>query len=380
MSSSANPVISQTILSPGRVNLLGEHVDYNDGPVLPVAIDLTLTLEFAPLSESHLTLHALDLGQSVSFSLDNLEAKVDLDGEPLPHFALYPAGVALACQQAGLTVPGLEASYTSTIPIGSGLSSSAAVEVAFAQAFKALGQWGTDPMTLVKLTKQAENAYVGVNSGIMDQFAVMFGRENHALYLDTATLDWEAVPLSEDVAIIVADSREPRELAGSAYNDRRAACEEAVRHLQQFLPEITSLRDVSPAQYAQYADGLSERVRRRGQHVVDEIARVEESVTLLKGGDIAGFGQLMIQGHESLRDLYEVSTPELNALVEIALEQPGCYGARLTGAGFGGCTVNLVREDAAEAFLGKVTAQYHERTGKAAKLYRCRATDGAHLI
>jgi galactokinase len=235
-------------------------------------------------------------------------------------------------------------------------------------------------MTLVKLTKQAENAYVGVNSGIMDQFAVMFGRENHALYLDTATLDWEAVPLSEDVAIIVADSREPRELAGSAYNDRRAACEEAVRHLQQFLPEITSLRDVSPAQYAQYADGLSERVRRRGQHVVDEIARVEESVTLLKGGDIAGFGQLMIQGHESLRDLYEVSTPELNALVEIALEQPGCYGARLTGAGFGGCTVNLVREDAAEAFLGKVTAQYHERTGKAAKLYRCRATDGAHLI
>lgn len=380
MSSSANPAISQTILSPGRVNLLGEHIDYNDGPVLPVAIDLTLTLEFVPLRENLLSLHALDLGQSVTFSLENLEARLDLDGNPLPHFALYPAGVAWACQQAGLPVMGLEASYTSNIPIGSGLSSSAAVEVAFAQAFKTLGGWDIDPMALVKLTKKAENDYVGVQSGIMDQFAVMFGQADHALYLDTATLNWEAVPLSEDVAIIVADSREPRELAGSAYNDRRAACEEAVRYLQQFLPEITSLRDVSPEHYAQYAGGLSERVRMRGQHVVEEIARVEQSVNLLKGGDIAGFGKLMIQGHESLRDLYEVSTPELNALVEIALAQPGCYGARLTGAGFGGCTVNLVRNEEAEAFLQNVAAQYQAQMGKAARLYHCHAAQGTHLV
>jgi galactokinase len=369
-----------TILSPGRVNLLGEHVDYNDGPVLPVAIDLTLTLNFSPLESDQIILHALDLGKTVRFSLAELDKKVDLEGEPLPHFALYPAGVAWACRQAGLALSGMEASYTSNIPIGSGLSSSAAVEVAFAQAFKTLGHWEIDRMTLVKLTQIAENEYVGVKSGIMDQFAVMFGRKDHALYLDTATLEWEAVPLPPDVAIIVADSQEPRELAGSAYNDRRNACQQAVKALQNALPGITSLRDVSPDQYKRYAQTLPEKIRMRGQHVVEEIARVEKSVRLLKAGDITGFGKLMVQGHESLRDLYEVSTPELNALVEIALAQPGCYGARLTGAGFGGCTVNLVQDDQAEAFIRNVESLYNERMGKQAGLYHCHASQGAHLI
>lgn len=380
MASSGHLANAQTILSPGRVNLLGEHVDYNDGPVLPVAVDLTLTLEFSPLDTGQITLHALDLDKTVSFSLEELDKKIDLDGQPLPHFALYPAGVAWACQQAGLRVSGMEASYTSNIPIGSGLSSSAAVEVAFARAYMALGRWDIDPLTLVKLTQKAENDYVGVNSGIMDQFAVMFGQQNHALYLDTATLDWEAVPLPADVAIIVADSLEPRELAGSDYNDRRSACQQAVSALQQSLPEITSLRDISPTQYRQFAKDLPEKIRMRGQHVVEEIARVEESVKLLKAGDVTGFGKLMIEGHESLRDLYEVSTPELNALVEIALAQPGCYGARLTGAGFGGCTVNLVRDDQAEAFIQNVESQYAERVSKSAKLYHTHATQGAHLI
>ena len=380
MSSSDLTVNSQTILSPGRVNLLGEHVDYNDGPVLPVAIDLTLTLEFFPLSSNQIILHALDLGKTARFSLADLDKKVDLEGQSLPHFALYPAAVAWACQQAGLPVMGMEASYSSNIPIGSGLSSSAAVEVAFAEAFKTLGKWDIDRMTLVKLTQQAENDYVGVNSGIMDQFAVLFGQKDHALYLDTATLAWEAVPLPPDVAIIVADSQEPRELAGSAYNDRRSACQQAVKALQRHLPAITSLRDVSPETYQQYSQDLPEKIRKRGRHVVEEIARVEKSVQLLKAGDVEGFGELMIQGHESLRDLYEVSTPELNALVEIALAQPGCYGARLTGAGFGGCTVNLVRDDRAEAFIQNVEAQYADRMGKSTRLYHCHASQGAHLI
>ncbi|MBG0771253.1 MAG: galactokinase [Anaerolineaceae bacterium] len=378
-SSGPNPH-PQTILSPGRVNLLGEHVDYNDGPVLPVAIDLTLTLNFSPLESNQIVLHALDLGKTVRFSLAGLDKKVDLEGEPLPHFALYPAGVAWACGQAGLPVRGMEATYFSNIPIGSGLSSSAAVEVAFAQAFKTLGHWESDRMTLVKLTKQAENEYVGVKSGIMDQFAVMFGQKDHALYLDTATLEWEAVPLPPDVAIIVADSQEPRELAGSAYNDRRNACQQAVSALQSALPGITSLRDVSPEQFKRYAQTLPEKIRMRGQHVVEEIARVEKSVRLLKAGDITGFGKLMIQGHASLRNLYEVSTPELNALVEIALAQPGCYGARLTGAGFGGCTVNLVQDDQAGAFIRNVESLYHERMGKQTRLYHCHTSQGAHLI
>ncbi|MBG0787444.1 MAG: galactokinase [Anaerolineaceae bacterium] len=380
MPSSDPNTSTQTILSPGRVNLLGEHVDYNDGPVLPVAIDLTLTLEFSPLDSDEIILHALDLGKTAHFSLANLDQKVDLEGQPLPRFALYPAGVAWACQQTGLPMRGLEASYTSNIPIGSGLSSSAAVEVAFAQAFKSLGNWDIDRMSLVKLTKQAENDYVGVQSGIMDQFAVLFGQKDHALYLDTATLAWEAVPLPPDVAIIVADSQEPRELAGSAYNDRRSACQQAVSALQHHLPRIKSLREVSPEAFHQYSRDLPEKIRMRGQHVVEEIARVEESVKLLKTGDVTGFGKLMIQGHESLRDTYEVSTPELNALVEIALAQPGCYGARLTGAGFGGCTVNLVRDDQAESFISNVASQYHARMGKSTRLYHCHASQGAHLI
>lgn len=380
MPSSGPNLHSLTILSPGRVNLLGEHVDYNDGPVLPVAIDLTLTLNFSPLESDQIILHALDLGKTVRFSLAELDQKVDLEGEPIPHFALYPAGVAWACRQAGLALSGMEATYSSNIPIGSGLSSSAAVEVAFAQAFKTLGDWDVDPMTLVKLTQIAENEFVGVKSGIMDQFAVMFGKKDHALYLDTATLEWEAVPLPPDVAIIVADSQEPRELAGSAYNDRRNACQQAVKALQNALPGSTSLRDVSPDQYKRYAQTLPEKIRMRGQHVVEEIARVEKSVRLLKAGNITGFGKLMVQGHESLRDLYEVSTPELNALVEIALAQPGCYGARLTGAGFGGCTVNLVQDDQAEAFIHNVESLYNERMGKQTRLYHCHASQGAHLI
>jgi galactokinase len=360
--------------------VLGEHVDYNDGPVLPVAIDLTMTMTFSALEEDLVELQAVDLDEISSFRLADLAAKVDINGDPLSHAALYPASVAWACQQAGLTVPGLRAAYTSDIPIGAGLSSSAAVEMAFIQAFSALGGWDVDRMDLVKWAQKGENDYVGVNSGIMDQFACLFGVKDHALYLDTHTLEWEPVPLPQDVAIIVADSHVPRELADSAYNNRQAACQQAVRELKIYLPEIQSLRDVSPAQFEQYAGRLPDVIRQRARHVVEEIARVEKSVKLLKSGDVAGFGALMVAGHESLRDLYEVSTPELDALVEIALAQPGCYGARLTGAGFGGCTVNLVQDEDATAFLQAVEAAYLARTGKRATLYHCHATQGAHLV
>lgn len=371
---------SQTIIAPGRVNLLGEHVDYNDGPVLPVAIDLIMTLTFSPLDADLIELHALDLDETIALSFSNLEEKVDINGLPLPHFALYPASVAWACQQAGLALRGMRAAYTSNIPIGSGLSSSAAVEVAFMQAFMTLENWDIDLMTLVKLAQKGENNYVGVRSGIMDQFACMFGMENQALYLDTRSLDWEPVPLPKDVAIIVADSQVPRKLSGSGYNDRQEACQQALAILKREIPGITSLRDVSPAQFDQYAEKLPEIIRKRARHVIEEIARVIESVVLLKENDIAGFGAMMVAGHNSLRDLYEVSTPELDTLVEIALKQPGCYGARLTGAGFGGCTVNLVRDDQAPAFIQAVGEQYKVQTGKQARLYHCHAAQGTHLV
>lgn len=369
----------QTVIAPGRVNLLGEHIDYNDGPVLPVAIDRTMTLEFTPLEENRIELHALDLRKTCTFRVADLADKVDAEGQPLPHFARYPASVAWACQQAGYPIRGMRAAYTSQIPMGSGLSSSAAVEVGFARAFMALGEWEVDLMTLAQLTQKGENQYVGVNSGIMDQFACLFGQEQHALYLDTRSLDWEPVPLPADVAIIVADSQAPRELAGSAYNDRQQACQQAVRLLQKDLPWIRSLRDVAIEDFNRLASGLPDPIRKRARHVVEEIARVEASVQLLKEGNVAGFGALMIAGHQSLRDLYEVSTPELDALVEIALRQPGCYGARLTGAGFGGCTVNLVREENVAPFMAALAKDYREQTGKDAKLYHCHAAQGAHL-
>jgi len=217
-------------------------------------------------------------------------------------------------------------------------------------------------------------------SGIMDQFACLFGKENHALYLDTKDLSWEALPLPKDAAIIVADSNISRKLAGSAYNARQQACADAVNKLREFLPGISSLRDVSVEDFENYKDQLPRGVRLRAQHVVEEIARVQKAVPLLKEGNIEGFGELMIAGHASLRDLYEVSLPELDSLVEIAIEQPGCYGARLTGAGFGGCTVNLVQEEKSVEFILALKAGYERRTGKVAKIYPCRATQGAHLV
>lgn len=363
--------------APGRVNLLGEHVDYNGGPVLPAAIDRYVRLAVASNPEGIARLHALDLHQQVSFSLQSLEQKVDLAGRPLPGWAFYPAGVAWALQQAGLETPGMDAVYTSNVPIGSGLSSSAAVEVAFAVAWQALGGWELERMALARLCQRAENEFVGVSSGLMDQFASAHGVEGHALYFDTRSLEWEPIPMPQGTALVVADSGVRRSLATSAYNERRAACEQGLAILRQHLPGIQSLRDVSPIEFAAYSEFLPTVVRRRVEHVVKEIARVHSAVTALRSDERAAFGAIMYSGHASLRDLYEVSTPELDLLVEIARGLPGCYGARLTGAGFGGCTVNLVEEALAQEFSHQLEGEYHRRTGRQAQVYLCRASAGA---
>jgi galactokinase len=368
------------VSAPGRVNLLGEHVDYNDGPVLPVAIDRVVTISASPRSDRLVHLKALDLNQTVSFQLDQLEKKVDTHGSPLPGWALYPAGVAWVLQQHGLAVSGVEAAFTSNVPIGAGLSSSAAVEVAFASLWKAIGGWQASQMQLAQMCQEAENRYVGVNCGLMDQFASAHGVEGHALYLDTRTLDWRSVPLPAGAVVVIADSKVRRSLANSAYNERRAACEEAVRLLQPALPGIRALRDVTPAQFQANAGRLPAVVAKRAQHVVEECARVDEAIVKLEAGDAAGFGQLMFAGHASLRDLYEVSVPELDSLVAIASSLPGCLGARLTGAGFGGCTVNLVQEAHAPAFIEQLKEHYYQATGKAAEVYLCRASQGPQVL
>jgi galactokinase len=363
--------------APGRVNLLGEHVDYNDGPVLPAAIDRWVRLSARGNDLGVVNLHALDLGEQISFRLDNLESKLDASGQPLPGWARYPAGVAWALAQSGHTPLGLDGVYTADIPIGAGLSSSAAVETAFAVAWETLGDWKLDRMVLSKICQRAENDYVGLNCGLMDQFASAHGVEGHALYFDTRSLDWEALPLPRETVLVVADSRVRRSLSDSAYNERRAACEEAVALLKKYLPQIRALRDVSPTEFAALSEFLPEGIRRRADHIVSEIARVESAVTALRNDNRRSFGALMFAGHASLRDLYEVSTPELDALVAIARTLPGCIGARLTGAGFGGCTINLVEEASAKPFIEGLREGYRERTGRQAQVYLCKASPGA---
>ena len=379
MTSTQLPPTTYRVTAPGRVNLLGEHVDYNDGFVLPAAIDRDVSIAANPRADRIVHLTALDLEQSTMFDLDRLDEKHDLKGEQLPGWAFYPAGVAWVLQNHGFAVNGIDAWFTSNVPIGAGLSSSAAVEVAFATLWRSIGGWKTDQMTLAQLCQAAENQYVGVQCGLMDQFASAHGVDGHALYLDTRSLAWRPVPLPEGVAIVIADSKVRRSLANSAYNDRRADCEVAVRLLQRDLPGIKALRDVTPEQFYPLANQLPEIVRKRAQHVIEECARVEKALLKLEAGDAVGFGKLMYASHASLRDLYEVSCPELNVLVDTASTLPGCLGARLTGAGFGGCTVNLVKENQAPAFIEQLKDDYLQATGKYAEVYLCHASQGPQV-
>lgn len=372
--------LAQVVRAPGRVNLLGEHVDYNDGFVLPIAIDRATWLAFAPTEGEQTTLVALDLSEEVSFTPETLPTKTDSTGKPLPTWALYPAGVMWALQEAGLATPALQGVYASNVPQGSGLSSSASVEMAFALAWQTLGGWKRSPMERALLGQRAENQYVGVNCGIMDQFASACGEHDRLLHLDCRSLEWHILPLPADVAIVIADTMMRRTLTSGEYNKRRADCEEAVRLLSAELPGIQSLRDVLVEDFYRLASHLPERVQKRARHVVDEIERARRAIPLLEQGDMTEFGKLINQCHASLRDLYEVSIPELDVMADVAQSLPGCYGARLTGAGFGGCTVNLVAGEQADSFSKALAAGYESQTGFAPEIYICSASNGAELV
>lgn len=367
-------------LAPGRVNLLGEHVDFNDGFVLPTAIDRATYIAFSPSDSDRSNLLAVDFSEQASFTSASVLSKTDADGAPLSEWARYPAGVAWSLVEAGQTAPALEAVFASDVPRGAGLSSSASVEMAFAVAWSTLGGWTLPPMQRALLGQKAENKYVGVNCGIMDQFASACGVADQLLLLDCRSLEWQALPIPENAAIVIADTSMRRKLTTSGYNERRQSCEEAVKILAEELPGIKALRDVSVKDFNRLCDRLPILVEKRARHVVEEIARTLRAIPLLKQGNIHEFGQIMNQCHVSLRDLYEVSIPELNTMVEIAQSLPGCYGARLTGAGFGGCTVNLVDHSMAESFGAQLTARYQSQTGLKPEIYVCRASDGARVI
>jgi galactokinase len=362
------------------VNLLGEHVDYNDGFVLPAAIDRATFIAFSLSGTDLSTLVAMDMKQKASFSPKTMQSKTQIDGSPLPEWGHYPAGVMWALNENKLDTLGVNAVFASNVPRGSGLSSSASVEMAFLLAWQSLSDWTLPSMQRALLGQKAENQYVGVNCGIMDQFASACGVENKLLLLDCRSLEWKTIPLPEDVSIVIADTTVRRKLTSGEYNKRRFACEEAVRLLKQDLPEIKSLRDVSVKEFNRFADKLPEEVYKRARHVVEEIERSRQAESLLEAGDVRRFGELMNQCHVSLRDLYEVSCPELDIMVNVAQSLEGCYGARLTGAGFGGCTVNLVARQSADQFAKALAKGYQSQTKLRPEIYITRASNGAEVL
>ena len=366
--------------APGRVNLLGEHVDYNDGFVLPAAIDRATYVAFSPTNAPHSTLVAADFGQQVSFSLETIQSKTQADASPLPEWALYPAGVMWSLTEENLRILSMNAVFSSDVPRGSGLSSSASVEMAFMIAWQTLGGWTLPAMRRALLGQKAENKYVGVNCGIMDQFASACGVENKLLLLDCRSLEWKTVPLPENVSIVIADTTVRRKLTSGEYNKRRSACEEAVRLLKQNLPNIKSLRDISLKDFNRLAKKFPRKIEKRARHVVEEIGRSNQAEALLEAGDVQSFGKLMNECHVSLRDLYEVSCPELDVMARIAQTLDGCYGARLTGAGFGGCTVNLVEKKKAGSFAKALATGYESETDLHPEIYISHASNGAELL
>jgi galactokinase len=358
------------VRAPGRVNLIGEHTDYNDGFVLPVAIDRQVLVAAAPRSDRAVHLYALDFEAQVSFSLD------DIRHDEQQRWSNYQRGVAWVLQEEGLELVGLEAVVTSDVPIASGLSSSAAIEVSTATAWQLLSGFELDLVQLALLCQRAENQFVGANCGIMDQFISALGQQDHALLIDCRSLDYRLVPLPSGVAIVVADTMKRRGLVDSEYNARRRECEEGARLLGELLPGIRALRDVTSQQFAQHAEQLPPVICRRCRHVIGENARVEGAVAALEAGDVASFGELMVASHQSLRDDYEVSCRELDVMVEAALGMEGVYGSRMTGGGFGGCTVSLVVQEALEGFGQGVRAAYEAQTGLKPQIYVCQPSQG----
>lgn len=366
--------------APGRVNLLGEHVDYNDGFVLPAATDRATYVAFAASGSDETALWADDFEQESRFTSASLMTKLASDGAPLEQWARYPAGVAWALTEARCPVHGMLAAYASDVPRGAGLSSSASVELAFGVAWMHLSARSMPMMELARLCQRAENQYVGLNCGIMDQAASACAQQDRVMHLDCRSLEFQSLPLPEDVVIVVADTGVRHSLVSSAYNDRRLACERAVELLKQQLPGIRALRDVGVHDFNRLSGGLPPEVEKRARHVVEEIERTRQAVPLLESGDIDSFGALMNACHASLRDLYEVSCPELDVMTRIAQPLKGCYGSRLTGAGFGGCTVNLVNLEHADAFVRALRYAYEKETGRRSEIYVCTASRGAGIL
>ena len=361
--------------APGRVNLIGEHTDYSDGFVMPMAINRDVLVAVRRRADRHVRLHSIDFGGVSAF---DLEAPVARD-EANP-WANYPRGVVHILGEVGADVGGFDLAFTGNVPSGAGLSSSAAVEVATLQALDALFGLSLATFEKAKLGQRAEREFVGVACGIMDQAISAAGVAGHALMLDCRSLETTLVPMGAGLAVVVTDTAVVRGLVGSKYNDRRAECEAATALFAKSRPEVIALRDVSPAEVDAAADALGPIVFRRARHVVTENARVLAAEAAFRAGDLAEVGRLMVASHASLRDDFEVTVPELDLLVDLACRQAGVFGARMTGAGFGGCTVAIMPTEAVDEYVARVVPEYTAKTGLTPRVFTCEASDGATVV
>jgi len=365
---------SLLVRAPGRVNLIGEHTDYNDGFVLPAAINKEIYFAVGLNNGTSANLYSYDKDESCTVPLDQVKPGKN-------QWANYLLGVVAQFQKRGITVPGFDCVFGGNVPIGAGMSSSAAVECGLAFALNNLLSTGLDRMTLAHMGQSAEHEFAGVKSGLMDQFASLFGREGHVVRLDCRSLDYEYLPFdSEKYHLVLCNSGVKHSLASSEYNTRRQECEQGVAILQRYYPEVKSLRDATTAQLDRHRPELGDVVYRRCLYVVQENRRVEKACQALLVGDMTTVGQQMYASHTGLRDLYEVSCKELDVLVQIAKTAQGVYGARMMGGGFGGCTINLVEVEHEDAFVQKATEEYQRILGLPLETYRTTIVAGVDVL
>ena len=351
------------IRAPGRVNLIGEHTDYNDGFVLPMTIDRSIWMAVNKRDDQKVVLHSMDFDEHLDLLLDDIRT--------VDNWGNYVTGVAWALNQAGYELKGWEGVLLSEIPKGAGLSSSAALEMAVAKTFSEIGGWPFDPPKMAKIGQRAENEWVGANTGIMDQTIVASGKTGHALMLDCRNQSTKYVPLPEGYSVVIMDSATRHTHTDSGYNDRRAQCEEAA----QFF-EVSPLRDVSTDEFYSKSDELEELPRLRAKHVITENARVLRAVTALSAGDVNSMGGLMAESHVSMRDDFEITNKEIDILANIAQSHVGCPGARMTGGGFGGCVIAFVKDVDINDFIESVEKSYKKKTGIDPEVFSVRAVDG----
>jgi galactokinase len=367
----ANPRVYR---APGRVNLIGEHTDYNEGFVMPVAVDFYCWVAISPTEDQKLVICSDGFPDAAEVELNRSEIR------PSKTWSDYPVGVALQLKQAGIPLRGANMLIHGEVPMGAGLSSSAAIEVATALALAEQTGHFPDRVQLARLCQKAENEFVGARVGIMDQFISLHGRKNHALLLDCRSLHFELVAIPECVRLVICNTMVKHDLVSGGYNQRRAECEEAVRRLREVEPGIRSLRDVTPELLERHRGLLPEITYKRALHVVKENERVLDAAEALRTGDVERFGKRMAESHRSLRDLYEVSCAELDLMVDQANRQEGVYGARMTGGGFGGSTINLVKSRFADSFAENVARSYEKETGIVPQIYVCTPAEGAALV